>query len=173
MKSQIIQVIRTVSTEFKEFAVRGNVIDIAIGMLIGSGVAPIATSLINDIVMPPIGYLLGNADLSNLFITIKTGSPGGPYSSLLNAKEAGAVTINCGKFLNTILSFLVVAWAAFGIVKLANKVERKFSSDLEKNIPPKLKLCKYCQSKVPIKAIKCLHCTSDIEDILHSYSKTS
>ncbi|MCB9229730.1 MAG: MscL family protein [Deltaproteobacteria bacterium] len=99
-------------------------IDIAIGMLIGSGVTPIATSLINDMIMPPVGYVLGNADLSNLFFTLKAGFPTGPYSSLLHAKEAGAVTINYGKFLNTVLSFLVVAWVAFFIVKASNKIKR-------------------------------------------------
>ena len=150
---------KEVLKEFKEFALKGNVIDVAIGMLIGSGVAPIASSLINDILMPPVGYILGNADLTNLFFSIKPGQPKGPYSTLELAKEAGAVTINYGKFINTIWSFMVITWVAFLLVKFSNKlktkrVRTKKTSEFEN------KLCQDCLSLIPHKASRCRYCTS-------------
>lgn len=146
--------------EFKEFALRGSVVDIAVGMLIGAGVSPIAKSLIDDIVMPPVGWLLGNADLSNLFLVIHQGSPVGPYLTIEAAHKAGAVTINYGIFTNTLLSFLVVVFVAFLMVKMINKV-RAHKIDQETQ-EPTTKPCPFCLSTIPIKATKCPACTSAV-----------
>ena len=150
---------RKVFRDFREFALKGNVLDVAIGILIGSGVTPIASSLINDIIMPPVGYIIGNADLTNLFISIKSGFPQGPYSSLELAKEAGAVTINYGKFLNTILSFVVISWVAFLLVKSSNKFKLSTIKSHQGSVKT-MKNCKYCTSEISINAMRCPFCTS-------------
>ena len=111
--------------EFKEFALRGNVVDMAVGIIIGAAFGSIVTSLVSDIIMPPLGLLLGNIDFSNLFIVLKTGSAPAPYLSLAAAQEAGAVTLNYGLFINRLLSFLIVAFAVFLLVKGMNTLKRK------------------------------------------------
>src|SRR5690606_27467886 len=111
--------------EFREFAVRGNVVDIAVGLVIGAAFGAIATSLVSDVIMPPIGLLLGGVDFSNLFLVLKEGAQPGPYASLEEAKAAGAVTINIGLFLNTVVSFLVIAFAMFLVVKSVNRLRRE------------------------------------------------
>lgn len=111
--------------EFKEFAVKGNVVDMAVGIIIGAAFGTIVQSLVNDVIMPPIGLLLGNVDFSNLFLTIKEGAAAGPYASLAAAQEAGAVTINYGAFINTVVSFLIVAFCVFLLVKSVNNLKRK------------------------------------------------
>ncbi len=139
--------------EFKEFAVKGNMIDMAIGIVIGAAFGSVVQSLVRDIVMPPFGRVLGGMDFSNLFINLSPGS----YSSLAAAKTAGAATINYGQFLNTIISFLIVAWALFMIVKLMNKLKRQPPA-----AEPNTKSCPQCQSIVNIKAVRCPFCTSQI-----------
>ncbi len=146
--------------EFKEFAVKGNVVDMAVGIIIGAAFGTIISSLVADIIMPPIGLLLGNVDFANLFILLKEGKVPGPYGSLSIAKDAGAVTLNYGVFINTIVSFLIVAFAVFLLVRNINKLRR------EKETPPPApatKECPYCLSVIPIKATRCAHCTSDIK----------
>jgi large conductance mechanosensitive channel len=110
--------------EFKEFAMRGNVVDMAVGIVIGAAFGTIVKSLVADVIMPPIGLVLGNVDFSNLFITIKEGAIPGPFSTLADAQKAGAVTINYGAFINTIVSFVIVAFALFMVIKGMNKLKR-------------------------------------------------
>ena len=146
--------------EFKEFAMRGNVIDMAIGIIIGAAFGKIVNSLVNDILMPPLGLLLGNVDFSNLYIVLKEGASAGPYASLAEAQAAGAVTVNYGMFINTITSFIIVAFAMFLLVRGVNKLQRQ----LEGAPPagPTTKKCPYCLSTIPLKATRCPYCTSEL-----------
>ncbi len=139
--------------EFKEFAVKGNVVDMAIGIVIGAAFGTVVKSLVNDVVTPPFGRLLGGMDFSNMFINLSPGS----YNSLAAAKAAGAATINYGLFLNSIISFLIVAWALFMVVKLMNKMKRQQPAAV-----PNTKTCPQCQSTINIKAVRCPYCTSQI-----------
>jgi large conductance mechanosensitive channel len=146
--------------EFKEFAMRGNVIDMAVGIVIGASFGAIVTSFVADVIMPPIGLILGNIDFSSLFIILKEGKIPGPYESIAAAKTAGAVTINYGVFINTIISFLIVAFAVFLVIKNINRLKR------EKEAPPAApttKECPFCLSAIPIKAVKCAHCTAELK----------
>ena len=111
--------------EFREFAMRGNVVDMAVGIIIGAAFGTIVKSLVSDVIMPPIGLLLGNVDFSNLFIVLKSGSAAGPYATLADANTAGAVTLNYGVFINTIISFLIVAFAIFILIRALNRLKRK------------------------------------------------
>ena len=111
--------------EFKEFAMRGNVVDMAVGIIIGAAFGAIVKSLVADVLMPPIGLLLGNVDFTNLFIVIKQGATAGPFAALADAQKAGAVTINYGVFINTIISFLIIAFAVFLIIRNINKLKRQ------------------------------------------------
>jgi large conductance mechanosensitive channel len=111
--------------EFREFAVKGNVLDMAVGIIIGGAFGTIVKSLVNDVVMPPIGMLLGGVDFSDLFAVLRQGATAGPYATLAAAQEAGAVTINWGLFINSVISFLIVAWAVFMVVKSFNSLKRK------------------------------------------------
>ena len=146
--------------EFREFALKGNVVDMAVGIIIGAAFGTIVSSLVADIIMPPIGLILGKVDFSSLFIVLKEGKVAGPYESLTSAKAAGAVTVNYGAFINTIVSFLIVAFAVFLLVRNINKLRR------EKEVPPAApttKECPYCLSVIPMKATRCAHCTSEIK----------
>jgi large conductance mechanosensitive channel len=149
--------------EFKEFAMRGNVVDMAVGIIIGAAFGTIVNSVVADIIMPPIGLLLGNIDFSNLFVVLKQGTKAaGPYESLATAKAAGAVTINYGFFINTVISFLVVAFAVFLLIRGINQMKR------QEAVPPPVpttKDCPYCLSAIPIKATRCGHCTSELKTI--------
>lgn len=111
--------------EFKEFAMRGNVVDMAVGIVIGAAFGTIVKSFVDDVLMPPIGLLLGNVDFSDLFFVIKEGAAGGPYATLEAAKEAGAVTLNFGAFFNTIISFVIIAFAVFLVIKAINNLQRQ------------------------------------------------
>ena len=147
--------------EFKEFAMRGNVVDMAVGIIIGAAFGTIVKSLVADIIMPPIGLLLGNVDFSALFIVLKEGSVAGPYETLKAAQDAGAVTINYGVFFMTVISFLTVAFSVFLLVRYMNKLKR------EEEAPPAeptTKDCPYCLSVIPVKAIRCAHCTADLKN---------
>jgi large conductance mechanosensitive channel len=147
--------------EFKEFAVKGNVIDMAVGIIIGAAFGTIVKSLVADVIMPPIGLLLGNVDFSNLFIVLKQGATvAGPYATLADAGAAGAVTLNYGMFINTVISFLIVSFSVFFVIKNINRLKRK-----EEVAPaaPTTKECSFCFSQVPIKAVKCPYCTSDLK----------
>ena len=148
--------------EFKEFAVKGNVVDMAVGIIIGAAFGTIVKSLVDDVIMPPIGLLLGDVDFSNLFITLKEGAAGaGAYATIADAHAAGAVTLNYGLFINTIISFLIVAFAIFIVIKNINKLKR---AEEEAPAPePTTKDCPYCFSSISIKAIRCPNCTSSLE----------
>ncbi len=145
--------------EFKEFAMRGNVIDMAVGIVIGAAFGTIVNSVVADIIMPPVGLFLGNVDFSNLFAVLKEGKVPGPYGSLAAAKAAGAVTINYGVFINTVISFLVIAFAVFMLVRSINRLNRQ----KEAAPAPTTKECPFCLSAVPVKAVRCGHCTSDLK----------
>ena len=142
--------------EFKKFIMRGNVLDMAIGIIIGGAFGKIVTSFVNDILMPPIGALLGKVDFSNLFIDLS----GQKYASLAAAQEAGAATINYGLFLNTVLDFIIVAFVIFLLIRQVNRMKRE-----EPKAPaePTTKPCPYCFTDIPIKATRCPHCTSQLE----------
>ena len=123
--------------EFKEFALRGNVVDMAVGIIIGAAFGSIVTSLVSDIIMPPLGLLLGNIDFSNLFVVLKAGSTPAPYLSLAAAQEAGAVTLNYGLFINRVLSFLIVVFAVFLLVKGMNTLKRKAEEEPKETPKPR------------------------------------
>jgi len=146
--------------EFKEFAMKGNMVDMAVGIIIGAAFGTIISSLVADIIMPPIGLLLGNVDFANLFILLKEGKVPGPYGSLAIAKAAGAVTLNYGVFINTIVSFLIIAFSVFLIVRNINKLRRQEEAQ---PAVPTTKECPYCLSVIPVKATRCAHCTVDLK----------
>ncbi len=144
--------------EFKAFAMRGNVVDMAVGIIIGAAFGAIVKSLVDDVIMPPIGMLLGNVDFSNLFAVLKDGaSITAPYASLAEAKKAGAVTINYGLFINSVISFLIVAFAVFMLIKNLNRLKKD-----EVPTAPATKECPFCASNIAIKATRCAHCTSEL-----------
>jgi len=145
--------------EFKEFIMRGNVIDMAVGIVIGVAFGGIVNSFVSDIIMPPIGMLLGNVDFSGLFIIMKEGKIAGPYESLDAAKAAGAVTVNYGMFINTIINFLIIAVAIFVLIRNVNRLKKKE----EAVVTPTSKECPYCMSVIAIKAVRCPHCTSELK----------
>ncbi len=143
--------------EFKEFAMKGNVVDMAVGIIIGAAFGTIVKSLVADVLMPPIGLLMGGVDFSNLFLTVKEGASAGPFSTLAEAQAAGAVTINYGLFINTIISFLIVAFAIFMVIKGLNNMKKE-----EAPADPTTKDCSFCFTAIPIKASRCPHCTSEL-----------
>ena len=142
--------------EFKEFAVRGNVMDMAVGIIIGAAFATVVKSLVDDVLMPPLGLLLGGVDMSNLFTVLKDGTPPGPYPSLVQAKEAGAVTLNYGLLINTIVSFVLVAFAVFLLIRAIVAARRDPAS------APDTKECPQCAMPIPLKASRCPQCTSTL-----------
>ncbi len=147
--------------EFKEFAIKGNVVDMAVGIIIGAAFGTIVNSLVADIIMPPVGLFLGSVDFSNLFLIMKEGKVPGPYGSIADAKAAGAVTLNYGLFINTIISFIIVAFAVFLLVRSINRLKRQTEA------PPAVPLtkeCPYCFSPIHIRAVRCSHCTSDLKE---------
>jgi large conductance mechanosensitive channel len=139
--------------EFKQFAMRGNVMDMAIGIIIGAAFGRIVTSLVSDIIMPPLGLVLGKVDFSTLFVNIS----GKPYATLGDAKAAGAATINYGLFINNIIDFLIVAFVIFMIVRQINRWNKP-----EPAPAPLTKDCPFCYSAIPIKATRCPNCTSEL-----------
>jgi large conductance mechanosensitive channel len=143
--------------EFKDFVLRGNVMDLAVGFIMGAAFGKIVTSLINDIIMPPTGRLLSKVDFANLFINLS----GGTYASLGEAKKAGAATLNYGIFINTVVEFLIIALAVFVMVKWANKLRRK-PAEAPAALPT-VKECPFCFSAIPIKAVRCPNCTSELK----------
>jgi large conductance mechanosensitive channel len=146
--------------EFKEFAIKGNVMDMAVGIIIGAAFGTIVGSLVNDVLMPPIGLLLGSVDFSNLFVVLKQGAGSMPYATLAEAKQAGAVTINYGQFINSIINFLIVAFAIFMMVRWINKLKRQSEPPAA---APTTKECPYCLSAVALKAVRCPQCTSELK----------
>ncbi len=148
--------------EFKNFALRGNVLDMAVGIIIGASFGTIINSLVNDILMPPIGWLLGGVNFENFYLTVKTGTPVGPYPSLIDAQTAGAVTVNYGMFINALISFLIVALAMFLLIRAINRLQESDKKDQTEEAPSS-KDCPYCITSIPIQATRCPHCTSKLE----------
>jgi len=146
--------------EFKEFAMRGNVVDMAVGIIIGAAFGTIVKSLVADVLMPPIGLLFGGVDFSNLYGVLQVGDPAGPYASLVDAQAAGAVTVNYGVFINTIISFLIVAFAVFLVIRGINRMQREQE---EAPADPTTKECPHCLTEIAIKATRCPNCTSQLE----------
>lgn len=143
--------------EFKEFAMKGNVLDMAVGIIIGAAFGKIVSSFVQDILMPPIGKLMGGVDFSNYFVSLS----GGSYPSLAAAKAAGAATLNYGVFINTVLDFLIVAFAIFLLVKQVNRLRK---TEAPAPAAPTSKECPQCLSSIPIKAKRCAFCTSQLPD---------
>ena len=147
--------------EFKEFAMRGNVVDMAVGIVIGGAFGTIVKSLVDDVLMPPIGLLLGGVDFSDFFVVLKEGAKAAaPYHTLADAKAAGAVTLNLGLFVNSVISFTIVAFALFMVVKAMNQLRMEKKSDVPAE--PTTKSCPRCCSDIPVQATRCPHCTSEV-----------
>jgi large conductance mechanosensitive channel len=145
--------------DFREFVLRGNVVDMAVGIIIGAAFGTIVKSLVDDIIMPPVGLLLGGVDFANLFVLLGEGSPGPPYASLVDAHAAGAVTLNYGVFINAVISFLIVALVVFLLIRSINRMRRE---DEAPPAEPTTKECPYCLSTIAIKATRCAYCTSEL-----------
>lgn len=147
--------------EFKEFAIKGNVVDMAVGIIIGAAFTGVVQSLVKDILMPPLGLLMGGMDFSEFFIVLKEGSIPPPYATISAAQEVGAVTLNYGLFINTAISFLIVAFAVFILIRYINKLKRPDTKP--EPVTPSIKKCSYCFSDISVKATRCPHCTSELE----------
>jgi large conductance mechanosensitive channel len=146
--------------EFREFIMRGNVMDMAVGIIIGAAFGTIVGSLVNDVIMPPIGLVLGKVDFANLFAVLSPGVTPGPYASLAAAKAAGAVTLNFGVFINTVINFAIIAFAVFLMVKSVNHLRRPKPGTA---VAPSVRACPYCCSSIPTKATRCPQCTSELK----------
>ena len=143
--------------DFKAFVMRGNVMDLAVGVIIGAAFGAVVKSLVDDVIMPPVGLALGNVDFKDLFVVLKGGATPGPYASLADAQAAGAVTVNYGAFGNAIVAFLIVAFAVFLVVRAANRI-----SPPEAAAAPSTKDCPYCRMPIPVGATRCPQCTSEL-----------
>jgi large conductance mechanosensitive channel len=152
------QEVRGFLREFKEFAARGNVVDLAVGVIIGAAFSTVINTFVNDVMMPPIGLLIGDVDFKNIFFVLRRGTDPGPYASVEAAKEAGAVTLNIGLFINAIFSFILVAFAAFLLVRTINRIRRSEVAPA----PPATRKCPYCVSDIPLAAVRCPQCTSEV-----------
>ena len=139
--------------EFREFAIKGNAVDLAVGVMIGAAFGAVVTSLVNDVIMPPVGKLLGGVDFSNFFLVLGPGQ----FASLKAAKEAGTATLNYGVFINTLINFLIIAFILFLIVRTMNRMRRA-----EPAPSPTTKACPQCTMQIPLKAARCPHCTSNV-----------
>jgi len=146
--------------EFKDFITRGNVLDMAVGIILGTAFGAIIKSFVDDVLMPPIGLLLGGVDFTNMFAVLKPGTPPPPYPSLADAQAAGAVTLNYGLFFNTIVYFLIVAAAIFFLLRAVQSAQKE---EAEAPAEPTTKQCPYCYSTIPIQAVRCPYCTSHLE----------
>jgi large conductance mechanosensitive channel len=146
--------------EFREFAVKGNVIDMAVGIIIGGAFGTIVKSLVDDVIMPPVGLLLGGVDFKDLFVVLRQGEPAAPYVTIADAQASGAVTLNYGQFFNNVLVFVIVALAVFMLVKAVNRLRR------EEQVAPKSptdRACPFCATTIPVQATRCPNCTSALE----------
>lgn len=148
--------------DFKEFMMRGNVVDMAVGIVIGASFGGIVKSLVDDVLMPPIGLLLGRVDFTNLYLTLREGATPGPYAALAEAKKAGAVTLNLGLFANTVINFVIVGLAIFLVVRSVNRL-REMNKAKEPEAAPTTRDCPFCASSISVRAVRCPHCTSSLE----------
>jgi large conductance mechanosensitive channel len=147
--------------EFKKFALKGNVVDMAVGIIIGGAFGTIVKSMVDDVLMPPVGLALGNVDFTNLFVVLKEGTKAAaPYAALADAKAAGAVTINYGLFINSVISFLIVAFCVFLLIRTMNRLKREEAAPPAE---PTTRDCPFCYSAIPIKASRCPQCTSEVK----------
>lgn len=145
--------------DFREFIMRGNVMDLAVGVIIGAAFGAIVNSLVNDIIMPPIGLALGNVDFTNLFVVLKEGGKAaGPYATMADAQAAGAVTLNYGAFLTHVVSFLILAFVVFMLIRAVNRLKPAPAA-----AAPSTRDCPFCLSAIPLKATRCGHCTSEVK----------
>ena len=142
--------------EFREFAVRGNVMDMAVGLVLGAAFGAIVKSFVDDVLMPPLGLLTGGMDFADQYVLLRAGDPPGPYPSLEQAKAAGAVTVNYGLLLNNVVSFVLVAFAVYLVVRAVNRMRR------EEPPAPDAKSCPFCKTDIPLAAVRCPHCTSEL-----------
>ncbi len=150
---------KNVLKEFKEFAIKGNMIDLAVGIIIGAAFGGVVNSLVNDVLMPPLGLLIGKVDFTNLFITIW----GNHFHTLAESKANGSVTLNYGLFVNTLINFLLVAFAVFLLVKQVNRIKKKLIAETPAAVT--IKECEYCHSEININATRCPHCTSELKPV--------
>jgi large conductance mechanosensitive channel len=148
--------------EFKEFAVRGNVIDMAVGIIIGAAFTTVVQSLVKDILMPPLGLLTSEIDFANAFLVLKEGTSPGPYATLQIAQDAGAVVVRYGTFFNAVISFTLVSFAVFLLVRYINKL--KSPQKTPEPVSPTVKKCPFCISDIAVEATRCPHCTSELAD---------
>ncbi|HLU61171.1 MAG TPA: large-conductance mechanosensitive channel protein MscL [Gammaproteobacteria bacterium] len=149
--------------EFREFAMRGNVVDMAVGIIMGSAFGTIAQSLVKDVLMPPLGLLTGGIEFNDMFVVLKQGVEPGPYATLAQAQSAGAVTINYGVFINNVVAFLLVAVALFFLIRAMNRLRRLKEEEPAAVVEPTTKECRYCCSLIPLKATRCPQCTSALD----------
>lgn len=150
--------------EFREFAVKGNAVDMAVGIVIGVAFGAIVKSLVADVIMPPIGLAIGNIDFNNLFWVLHAGAQPGPYHTLAEANKAGAVTLDYGVFINTIISFIIIAFSVFLFVRSINRIRERYEKQPEEApAEPVTKDCPQCCTSIPIKATRCPNCTSTLE----------
>lgn len=147
--------------EFREFAVRGSVIDMAVGIIIGGAFGTVVKSFVDDVLMPPLGILVGGVDFQDVLLVLRQGTPAGPYETLAAAREAGAVTLNLGLFINAMVSFALVAFAVFLLVRAVNRLKRK--EEVGPTPVPTTRDCPFCMSSIPVKARRCPFCTSEVE----------
>lgn len=161
--------LKSIFNEFKSFALRGNVIDLAVGFTVGAAFSTIAKSLVNDIIMPPIGLLLGRAKVSDMFLMLQQGpEKAPPYATLADAQAAGAVTVNYGVFINNIIAFVIIALAMFFLIRAINRLENTIEAELghhKNESEPTTKKCPYCISTIPRQATRCPECTSELEQL--------
>ncbi|ACF11360.1 large conductance mechanosensitive channel protein [Chlorobaculum parvum NCIB 8327] len=148
--------------EFKEFALKGNVVDMAVGIIIGGAFTGIVKSLVGDVLTPPLGLLLNGVDFTNLFVVLKEGATPGPYLALEQAQSAGAVTLNYGLFINAFISFVIMAVAVFFLVRGINRLRKMTEKPPEPAAAPDTKECPFCFSAIPVKAVRCPNCTSQL-----------
>ncbi len=148
--------------EFKEFAVKGNVVDMAVGIIIGGAFGTIVKSLVADVLMPPIGLLLGGVDFTDFFLVLKPGATAGPYATLTDAQAAGAVTLNYGVFIMALVSFLIVAWAVFLLVRAMNRLQREPAPE---PVAPTTRECPHCTTMISVRASRCPNCTSEVAPV--------
>jgi large conductance mechanosensitive channel len=148
--------------EYKKFAIRGNVVDMAVGIIIGAAFNGVVQSLVKDLLTPPLGLLMGDVDFTNLFVVLREGTPAAPYATLEAAQSAGAVTLNLGIFTNSLVSFAIVSFAVFVLVRYINRLREPETAP--EPAAPTVKKCPYCVTDVPLSATRCPHCTSDLPE---------
>lgn len=150
-------------SEFKEFSLKGNVVDMAVGIILGAAFGTIVKSLVDDVIMPPIGMLTAGVDVAQLHWVIQEGTPAGPYTTLQAAREAGAITVNYGAFLNNVIAFVIVALVLFVIVRQMNRWRQEAEDPDQRDPSPTTKTCSWCSSAIPVKARRCPQCTSELD----------